>query len=149
MPNAKTNYFVDTNILIYAVDPAEREKRSVAADLLRRMIGNRTLVLSAQSLNECYRVITDRRRMMPRADARRFVAAFVPFCSAPYSSEVTSLAWRIQDAVGFSWWDCVLVGSAVLAGCKVLLSEDMQHGHTLNGLTIMNPFDSETLKLPI
>jgi predicted nucleic acid-binding protein len=121
----------------------------MAADLLRRTIGNRTLVLSAQSLNECYRVITDRRRMMPRADARRFVGAFIPFCSAPYNSEVTSLAWRVQDAAGLSWWDCVLVGSAVLAGCRVLLSEDMEHGRSLNGLTILNPFASEAHELPI
>jgi predicted nucleic acid-binding protein len=141
--------FVDTNTLVYTLDAAEPRKRQLAADLLRRTIGNRTLVLSAQSLNECYRVITDRRRMMPREDARRFVGALMPFCTAPYSREVTSLAWRIQDAAGFSWWDCVLVGSAVLAGCAVFLSEDMGHGRTLRGLTIMSPFDLETHKLPI
>jgi predicted nucleic acid-binding protein len=149
MPNAKMSCFVDTNILVYTLDAAEPRKRRLAADLLRRTIGNRTLVLSAQSLNECYRVLTDRRRMMPRDDARRFVGALIPFCSAPHGHEVTSVAWRIQDAAGFSWWDCVLVGSAMLAGCKVFLSEDMSHGRSLHGLTIMSPFHSETHQLPI
>jgi predicted nucleic acid-binding protein len=110
------------------------------ADLLRRVIRSRMLVLSAQSLNECYRVITDRRRMMPRSDARRFVEALAPFCTAPSGLEVTRLAWRIQDASGYSWWDCVLLGSAATAGCKIFLSEDMQHERSISDILILNPF---------
>ena len=142
MPSARTSYFVDTNILVYAVDPAEREKRLLASDLLRALIREQSLVLSAQSLNECYRVMTDRRRV-PRADARQFTAILSPSCTAPYSYDVTRKAWQIQDLTGYSFWDCMLLGSALLARCSVFLSEDMQHGHKLNDLTIMSPFEAD------
>lgn len=147
MPNARTTCFVDTNLLIYAVDPSEPDKRRGAADLLRRTTRSRTLVLSPQSLNEFYRVATDRRSMMTRDEARQFVAALTPFCTAPSGHEVTHRAWGIQDACGFAWWDCLLVGSASLAGCRFFLSEDLQHGRQLDALTILNPFASDTPSL--
>jgi predicted nucleic acid-binding protein len=140
MPNAKMSCFVDTNLLVYTVDPSEAAKRPLMSDLLRRTIRSRMLVLSVQSLNECYRVITNRRRMMPDGDARRFIEALVPFCTAPLGFDVTRLAWRIQDASGYSWWDCLLLGSAAAADCKVFLSEDMQHERAIGDLTILNPF---------
>jgi predicted nucleic acid-binding protein len=139
MPNGKINCFVDTNILVYAVDPGEPAKRSLISDLLRRMVRHRTLVLSPQSLNECYRVLTDR-RSTARPQARRYIEALSPFCTAPLGFETTKRAWRIQDASGFSWWDCLLLASASLADCKVFLSEDMQHGRSIETLTILSPF---------
>jgi predicted nucleic acid-binding protein len=139
MVSGRTSYFVDTNILVYAIDPTEMKKRSLASDFLRSLIREEALVLSAQSLNECYRVITERRRV-PRAEAREFIEILSESCTGPYSFHVTREAWRIQDVAGYSFWDCMLLGSASLAGCDVFLSEDMQHGQKLNDLTIMNPF---------
>ena len=143
MPNAKTSYFVDTNLIVYAVDTAEKEKRRLMVALLRRVISDRALVLSPQSLNECYRVITDRRRLLPREEAREFIAGLSPSCTAPLGYEVTRKAWRIQDSAGYSFWDCMLLASASMAGCGVFLSEDMQHGRQLEDLTIMSPFEPD------
>ena len=50
MPSARTNCFVDTNLLVYTVDPEELEKRALAANLLERVAASRVLVLSPQSL---------------------------------------------------------------------------------------------------
>jgi len=148
MPSAKTSCFVDTNLLVYAIDPAEPDKRPIIADLLRRTIRNRTLVLSPQSLNECYRVITDRRGMS-RDAARGYIAALSPNCSAPLNYNVQRRAWRIQDEARLSWWDCLLIASASLAGCGIFLSEDMQHEQQVLDVRILNPFKTELLDLPI
>jgi predicted nucleic acid-binding protein len=110
MPSEKISCFVDTNPLIYAIDPSDHEKRILASGQLARVIKNRTLVLSAQSLNEFYRVVTGRRRLMVREDARRFIESLSPFCIAPSGFQVTQQAWRIQDATNFGWWDCLLLG---------------------------------------
>jgi predicted nucleic acid-binding protein len=75
-----------------------------------------------------------------RPQARRYIEALSPFCTAPLGFEATKRAWRIQDASGFSWWDCLLLASASLADCKVFLSEDMQHGRSIETLTILSPF---------
>ncbi len=140
MPNAKMNCFVDTNLLIYSLDPQAPAKRAIAEDLLTTLADFDALVLSPQSLNECYRALTERRRLLPIAEARNYVTNLQKFCVAPYDFDVTQLAWRIQDETRYSWWDCMLVASACLAQCEVFFSEDLQRGRRLGPLTIVNPF---------
>jgi predicted nucleic acid-binding protein len=140
MPNGKMSCFVDTNLIVYATDPAEMEKRLFVTDFLARIIKHHTLVLSPQSLNECYRVVTEKRGLMPRNDAQRFIRAWLKYSTAPYDFEVTQHAWKIQDRHGFGWWDSMLLASASLADCEFFLSEDMKHEHKIESLTILNPF---------
>jgi predicted nucleic acid-binding protein len=140
MPNGKMSCFVDTTLLVYVTDPAEREKRPRARDLLAEIIKNHMLVLSPQSLNECYRVVTEKRALMPRSDAQRFVRAWQPYCTGPYNFDVTQRAWQIQDQHGFGWWDCLLLASASISRCEVFLSEDLQHERDIDGLIVLNPF---------
>ena len=140
MPNGKMNCFVDTNLLVYAVDPDEPVKRARVKDCLTRIIKRHILVLSPQSLNECYRVVSAKSGAMTKDDARRFVRAWSLFCTAPYDFGVTQQAWAIQDKYRYGWWDCMLLASALLARCDVFLSEDMQHEQTVAGLTILSPF---------
>jgi predicted nucleic acid-binding protein len=140
MPNVRTSCFVDTNLLIYSIDPQEKERRRVAADLLKSLANTGSLVLSPQSLNECYRALTERRGLVPRNTAKAYVVYLQSFCTAPYDFDATQRAWRIQDRHGFSWWDCVLLASALLTGCGLFFSEDMQHEHEIDGMTILNPF---------
>lgn len=138
MPNGKMSCFVDTNLLVYALDPKVPEKRQRAKDFLNRIMDRHTLVLSPQSLNEYYRVVTER-HAVPRNDARLLTWAWAKFCTAPYDFDVTEQAWQIQDGYGFGWWDCMLLASASRAGCELFFSEDMQHERAVDGLTIINP----------
>ena len=39
-----------------------------------------------------------------------------------------------------SFYDALIAASAIEAGCDILYSEDMQHGRTIGGLAIVNPF---------
>lgn len=138
--------FVDTNILIYALDPQEPTKRAIAADLLRRTISSHSLTLSPQNLNECYRVLIDRRRLVPAEAARSFLKFLVPWCIAPLDAQTTLRAWAVQDEAGLSWWDALLAASALIAGCKLFISEDMQDGQLISGMRIANPFSPEFSK---
>lgn len=140
MPNGKMNCFADTNLIVYTIDPREPGKSRHAKDFLNQIINRHTLVLSPQSLNECYRVVTGKRGLMPKNEARLFLYALSEFCTAAYDFDVTQRAWQIQDRHGFGWWDCTLLASALLARCNLFLSEDMQHEQTVESLTILNPF---------
>ena len=132
--------FVDTNILIYALDPAEPAKRAMSADLLRRTMANHTLVLSPQNLNECYRILVERRRLIPEAAARSYLTCLMPWCIAPLDARTTAKAWAVQDEAGLAWWDALLVAAALMAGCKLFISEDMQDGQSISGMKVVNPF---------
>ncbi len=140
MPNGKTSCFVDTNLIVYTMDPAEKQKRLQARDFLNRMIDFGTPVLSPQSLNELYRVLTEKRGLMARHDAQTVVWAWNRFCTAPYDFDVTQRAWEIHDRTNFGWWDSMLLASASLAGCEFFMSEDLGHGQSIAGLTVLDPF---------
>ena len=48
---------------------------------------------------------------------------------------------RIFREYHFSWWDSLIVATALRADCSTFLSEDMQNGFVVDGrLTIVNPF---------
>ena len=132
--------FVDTNLLIYSLDPSDPAKRAVAAGLIGQFVRTGALVLSSQSLNECYRVLTFRRALMPAAEARRFVSALGAHCLAPSGLAVTQMAWQIEDRHGFSWWDCLLLAAAQQANCTVFLTEDMTHDRFVGDMRLFNPF---------
>jgi predicted nucleic acid-binding protein len=53
---------------------------------------------------------------------------------------VTRAAWRIEDESSCRFFDCLLIASALHAGCTHFLSEDLQHERQINELTILNPF---------
>jgi predicted nucleic acid-binding protein len=46
----------------------------------------------------------------------------------------------VQVETGYSWHDALIVAAALDLGCRTLLSEDLQHGRAVRGLTIVNPF---------
>jgi predicted nucleic acid-binding protein len=52
-------------------------------------------------------------------------------------------AWSIQDRFTLSFWDSLVVAAAREARCQVLLTEDLQHGAELDGVSVANPFLTE------
>ena len=56
------------------------------------------------------------------------------------SVELLTAAADLHRLRSLSWWDALIVQAAVSGGCSVLLSEDMQHGETIAGVRIENPF---------
>ncbi|MEQ1611159.1 MAG: PIN domain-containing protein [Hyphomicrobiaceae bacterium] len=132
--------FVDTNILIYALDPADPAKRQVSADLLKATIGNRSLTLSPQSLNEAYRVLVERHRLMPVNAARTYIRTLAPWAIAPLDAKTTERAFAVEDETGYSWWDCLILAAALQADCRLFVSEDLADGREVAGMRIANPF---------
>lgn len=49
-------------------------------------------------------------------------------------------ALALQDRHRFSFYDSLIVAAALEAGCRRLLTEDLQHGQRIEGLRIENPF---------
>ena len=137
--NAKMNCFVDTNVLVYAINERSDFKKKRAEHWLRELTAREALVVSLRSLNEFY-VVGIRKLGLSRDLARERVLRLVRWAIAPLDLEATREAWLIEHETGYHFWDCLLLASASFAGCQVFLSEDLQHERRIGALTIINPF---------
>lgn len=134
--------FVDTNILVYARDADEPAKQARAAAVLRVLWESRLGRVSHQVLQEYYVTVTRKLKPgLPKADARDDIAALLAWRPLAPSGSTQSKAWELEDRCGFSWWDSLIVASALENRCTLLLSEDLQDGRLIDGLRIQNPFN--------
>lgn len=132
--------FLDTNIALYVIDKRTPEKMLLAREWIGRLLDLQSLIVSPQVLNEMYWIGRQKFPQVPHAELRRFIGDFMPNCLAPLDATTTRAAFAIEDRYRLSWWDCLIVASALGARCHLLLTEDMQHGMIIQTLTILNPF---------
>jgi predicted nucleic acid-binding protein len=133
--------FVDTNVLAYAYDPSETDKQPVAKAYLRALWRARTGTLSTQILQEFYVVATRKLRApMRRTTARRIVALYAAWPVVQVDPLLILAASELEERHTLSFWDALVVEAARRAGATRLLTEDLQPGRTIGGVTIENPF---------
>ena len=136
-------FFVDTNVFVYARDAEEVEKQPSAAAWLQWLWGERLGRISYQVLIEYYQVVT--RKLDPGLDietARQDVRDLLTWQPIVLDEAVLELAWQVQDQYSLSWWDALIIGAAQRAGCRYLLSEDLQTGQDFEGMRVVDPFES-------
>jgi predicted nucleic acid-binding protein len=128
------NAFFDTNILVYA------QQEEAHSPLARKLIEAGGLI-SVQVLNEFTNVL---RRKLKRewTDIEAAIAdVLIIFGPArPLTADTHASALVLARDHGFSFYDALIIAAASEARCGTLFSEDMQHGRTIGGLTIINPF---------
>jgi predicted nucleic acid-binding protein len=132
--------FVDTNVLLYARDDRYPEKQRTAAHWLATLAEREALIVSPQILGEFHYAALRGKVVVDEGELRRMIAALQLFSHGATDLELIAQAWRIRQETAFQWWDCVILAAAIRAGCRYLLSEDYQHGRTVRGTTILNPF---------
>jgi predicted nucleic acid-binding protein len=135
-------YFLDTNILAYCFDETAPEKRERANQLVREGLERRVGVISYQVLQEFINLAL--RRFEPRMgvdDVRQYAAVVLrPMLAVGSSMALYQRALEIVERYRFSWYDSLIVASALESRCEVLYSEDLQHKQRIESLEIVNPF---------
>ena len=131
--------FVDTNVLLYAVDTAEPEKHRAAASWRSELWRSRRGRLSYQVLQEFY--VQAVRKNPRRAEAARAeVRDFFAWEPVALDTSVIETAWSLQERFSLSFWDALIVAAAQSADCGFLLTEDLSHGQDLDGVRVVSPF---------
>jgi predicted nucleic acid-binding protein len=125
--------FVDTNVLIYAVGD-EPERRGIAQKLIPGA------VMSAQVLSEAANVLRKKFALDPGVIGSILSEVLLRVECWPLDDATVFNALALASRLGYSHYDSTIVAAALRAGCSVLYTEDMQHGRTIDGLTILNPF---------
>ncbi len=136
--------FFDTNVLVYADDKGAPVKQRRAIELVAEHRRARTGVVSLQVLQEYFVTVTRKLHVDPRI-ARRKVELIAEFDVASPDVPDILAAIDLHRLHEISFWDALVLRAAKQAGCGVLLSEDMQSGHEIDGVRIVNPFSTPSL----
>ncbi len=131
MPAAK---FIDSNVLIYAI--TEDPRRTPIAEKILMKGG----VVSIQVLNEIANVCS-RKLHMPPTEIHVALRTVRAYCEVmPLTVELTTLALSIMERYKLSYYDALIVASALSAECNEILSEDMHHGLKIMQTRAVDPF---------
>ena len=133
--------FVDTSVLLYALDAAEPAKQPRAQAWLEHLWQSRSGRTSVQVLSECY--VNLKRMAGPRlaaSQAWESVARY--FAWKPLASDEALLlrAREIEQRHRINWWDCLVVGAAQMQDCDMLLTEDLQDRAVYGSVRVRSPF---------
>jgi predicted nucleic acid-binding protein len=134
--------FLDTNIVIYALDGAAMEKQIIAQELLKDALVNRTALISFQVVQETLNTISRKfkDRVSPQDSQTLLESMLLPLMRVMPSANLYKEALNISIQTQFSFYDSLIVAAALSASCDFLLTEDLQHGQVVRGLEIVNPF---------
>jgi len=131
--------FVDTNVLIYALDRGDLKKQEAARAWRAELWKSHRGRISFQVLQEFY-VNVAQKWPSAREQARAEVRDLLAWRPAQVDEAILERAWRIQDRYQLSFWDALIVAAAKSLACRYLLTEDLQADQELDGITVINPF---------
>jgi predicted nucleic acid-binding protein len=129
--------FIDTNILVYLFSVDEKEKRLRAEELVQRA----ELLISTQVINEFVNVMFRKFSLSASEVDQACRELELTFRVSVVTQKTIFNAIRLKGRYGFSYFDALMVSSALEERCQNLYTEDMQHGQVVeDNLTIVNPF---------
>lgn len=135
----KRPYFLDTNILIYAVSQAADHaiKRTAA----RHWVARPDWCVSTQVLMELFAQARQPRHGLAAGAAQAFIERIVarrPVQPVDASLVVEALSLRQRHVL--SHWDAAILCAAKRAGAHTVISEDFEHDRSYDGVRVLNPF---------
>jgi predicted nucleic acid-binding protein len=131
--------FIDSNIWCYFFLQDEKDKYKIAGDFFSTKENDTLFIISYQVINE----VTNR-LIQKKFDAeviRENIEYMCKICTIQnFSMDIIMLAFDLRKKYSLSFWDSVIVASALQANCNILASEDMQDGLKIGNMVIKNIF---------
>lgn len=131
--------FLDSNIFVYADDHRDPTKQATSLALYERARATGLGVLSTQVMQEYFSVVTSKIGMPPDL-ARKRVELMGSLDVVQIDPPLILAAIDLHRLHRLSIWDALIVQAAAAAGCRELLTEDLQPGARLAGVEVVNPF---------
>lgn len=134
--------FIDTNVFVYHLDSSDPRKQARAEIIVREALATGNGCISSQVVQECLNVALRKAQvaLAPEAARRYLDTVLLPLMQVTASAALYQRALDVQLRWRFSFYDALIVAGALLAGCRILYSEDLQHGQVLDRLQVVNPF---------
>jgi predicted nucleic acid-binding protein len=130
--------FIDTNLWVYLFSD-DIEKRRAVCELTRDNF--KTIHVSSQVLGELFNILT-KKNITGLEKAQKIVGRISnDFFVLSIDKEIVKDAITVKLRYGYSYWDSLIIASALKVEARILYSEDLHHNHTIeNELKILNPF---------
>lgn len=133
--------FVDTNVLVYAYDIDAGHKHRIALEVMKDLWLSGRGILSTQTLQEFFVTVTWKiASPLEAAVAEEILKRLAKWDIVTNSMATVFAAIELQKRYRFSFWDSLIIASALEGGAGTLLSEDLSDKQKIEGLVINNPF---------
>ena len=134
--------FIDTNVFLYNIDDSDPNKHAIASDIIHTALETGQSCISYQVVQECLNAGLRKAHIpLDHQTAERYLhTILIPLWKVNPTPVLYQRSLDIQSRYRFSFYDSLIVAAALEAGCKMLYSEDLQHGQRIERLTIRNPF---------
>lgn len=133
------NIFLDTNLWIYLYAKNPPEKYQKVAEIIKN--NSSLLLISTQVLGELFHVLSQK-KFTSKTDAITIISDLInTFPVQAINTTEVIQALEINTKYNYSYWDSLIIATALLGECSIIYSEDMQHNQLIdNKIRILNPF---------
>lgn len=128
--------FLDSNIIIYLYSIDEPTKKHQA----QQLIETHQSLISTQVINELINVLYKKKRLDVTSICAAFVEIETMLPIVEIKSSTIAQALLIMQTHKYSYFDSLIIATALENNCGILYTEDMHDTHKIRGLTIKNPF---------
>jgi predicted nucleic acid-binding protein len=133
--------FVDTNVLVYAYDKTAGEKHRISLNIMKELWSSGLGTISTQILQEFFVTLTKKiSAPIEISVVRETIRRLSKWDILLIDVDIIIIATEIQERYKYSFWDSLIIASAISGGAGTIISEDLSDGQTIQGVTIMNPF---------
>ena len=138
--------FIDSNIWCYLFIKDEHEKYKIVEQFISEKANNSIFVISYQVINEVTNKLIQKK--LENKIMRENIQYMYKICTIQdFSKDIIILAFDLREKYSLSFWDSIIVASALNSNCNILASEDMQNGLRIHDMTINNIF-SKNINTP-
>lgn len=130
---------LDTNLWIYFFSNHNDIKRQKASHLISE--NSQSIILTSQVLGEIFNVL-QKKKLADSNLRNELIIKLIEFYPIKSIGALdVRKAIEVSNKTNYSYWDSLIIGSAINNNCNILYSEDLQHNHQIdNKLKIINPF---------
>jgi predicted nucleic acid-binding protein len=135
-------FFLDTNVFVYSFDSSAPAKAKRAEQLIHRALISQKGIVSYQVVQEFFNIALRRfAQPMNTREAEQYLGTvFRPLLRVHSSPTLYTDALRLREMSNLSWYDALIVSSAIQANCDLLYTEDLQNEQKFGTLLVKNPF---------
>lgn len=133
--------FLDTNVFVYAYDVSAGIKHKKAQEIIVALWDSGNGVLSTQVLQEFFMIVTKKiPNLLDPMIVKQIISDFLKWNVVVNNGETILKSIELHRKHYYSFWDSMIIQSAIDGNADILFSEDFADDKTIEGVKIKNPF---------